>query len=149
MKIYVKASEVMESIPDERIAKITQAIINQLLCPAEIQLDCDLNVDLSKHPHLVSFYTTNRGKQLNISIDPYDLRLIELSALQAMGTDTDAQGYYYASRTLGSLPKPIRSQLYDNLDKIADILSDYDIQVLRPIRPNSFYYTQCTAPIQQ
>lgn len=149
MKLYVKSSEVMETISDARAAEITQAIINQLLHPAEIQLDCDLSVNLSKHPNAVSFYTTNRGKQLNISIDPYALKLIKLSALQSIGTDRDAYGYYYASNTLGSLPKPIRYQLYDNLDKIADILSDYDIQVLKPIRPNSFYYTQCTAPIQQ
>lgn len=149
MKLYVKASEVMETISDERAVEIAQAIITQLLQPAEIQLDCDLSVNLSKHPHAVSFYTTNRGKQLNISIDPYDLKLIKLSALQSVGTDIDAYGYYYASKTLGSLPKPIRSQLYNNLDKIADILSDHGIQILKPIRPNSFYYTQCTAPIQQ
>ena len=153
MKLYVKAAKYTKEITwnlSKTIGnEIQQAIEDNILAPEEARLGEEFRIPTSDNCYWITFYPTNNGKSVTICLHVDELALVKLSAFEARGTDQDKYGFYFEGTQLGKLPKDVKLKLYENLDKVAELLPKFGLKVTKPIRPSTYWINNvCTAPVE-
>lgn len=154
MKIYVKSAKYTKettlnwckTIGNE----IQQAIEDNILAPERAEFSEEFRISPKSDGYSwVGFYPTDNGKSVAIRLHVVELALVKLSAVEARGTSKDQYGFNFGSYQLGKLPKDVKLKLYDNLDKVAELLPNFGLKATKPIRPSTYWINSvCTAPVE-